>query len=134
MAQALRTADAPNTEAVVLIVVIRTWVDIRAIQVQAVRIAANARSRRPIVAAAAPTASRRRIEIARVEEVVRESPEFVSYMTSFIGTSIVWSCTAIIVSWIDATICTSDNDCPEVIGSFSGLVTASWQFPTSWAK
>ena len=51
----------------------RTWVDTRAMQVQAVRIAATDRSRRPIVPEAAPTESGRRIEVAGIEEVVREA-------------------------------------------------------------
>ena len=53
---------------VVLIVVIRTWVHIGAIQVQIVRIVVIVRSRRPIVAVATPIAGRRRIEVAGVEE------------------------------------------------------------------
>ena len=68
----LTAGDAPNTSTAVLIVVIRTWVHTGAIQVQTVRIAATARSRRPIVAAAASIVGRRRIEVAGVEEVVRE--------------------------------------------------------------
>ena len=100
----LGTADAPNRVAVVLIVAIRTWVDIQATQGQEVRIAVTVRSRRPIAAVAAPKVGRRRMEVARVKEVIWESPEFVSYWGSFIGTSIVWSCTASIVSWIGATI------------------------------
>ena len=59
---------APNTVAVVLIVVIRTRVDIRAIQVQVVAIVVIVRSRRPIVAVATPIVRRRRIEVAGVEE------------------------------------------------------------------
>jgi len=54
---------------VVLIVVIRTWVHIGAIQVQVVRIVVIVRSRRPIVAVAAPIVRRRRIEVAGVNEI-----------------------------------------------------------------
>ena len=63
---------APNAEAEVLIVVIGTWAHIRAVQVQSVRLAVIARSRRPIVAATPPIAGGRRTEVAGVEEVIRE--------------------------------------------------------------
>ena len=61
----------PNTEAVVLIEATGTWVHAETTQVQAVRIVAIDRSRRPIVATATSTARRRRIEATGVEEVVR---------------------------------------------------------------
>ena len=58
----------PNTVAVVLIVVIGTWVHVGTIQVQVVRIVVIVRSRRPIVAVTTSIVRRRRIEVAGVEE------------------------------------------------------------------
>ena len=58
----------PNTVAVVLIVVIGTWVHVGTIQVQVVAIVVTVRSRRPIVAVATSIVRRRRIEVAGVEE------------------------------------------------------------------
>ena len=63
----------PNTEAVVLIVVIGTWVYAGTTQVQAVATVVTVRSRRPIEAVATSTVRRRRSEEAGVEEVVRIS-------------------------------------------------------------
>ena len=71
----LGATDAPNTAAAALIAVIGTWVDAGTTQAQEVATAASARSRRPIVAVATSTARRRGIEVAGVEEVVRETPK-----------------------------------------------------------
>lgn len=62
------TDGIKSDKAVVLIVVIRTRVDIGAIQVQVVRIVAIVRSRRPIVPVATSIVRRRAIEVAGVEE------------------------------------------------------------------
>ena len=70
---ALGATDAPNTKAVELIVVNRTWVDVGATQVQVVRIVVIVRSRRPIDPVATSIVRRRTIEVAGVEEVVRIS-------------------------------------------------------------
>ena len=60
----------PNTPPVVLIVVSGTWVHTCAIQAQVVRTVVIVRSRRPIEAVTPPISSRRRIEVAGVEEVI----------------------------------------------------------------
>ena len=67
----LTAGDTPNTEAVELIVATRTWVDARTTQVQEVRIAVIARSRRQIAPEATSIVRRRGIEEAGVEEVIR---------------------------------------------------------------
>ena len=53
----LGAEHAPSSVAVVLIVVIRTWIDVRTIQVQIVRIVSIVRRRGPIVAVATPIVS-----------------------------------------------------------------------------
>ena len=53
---------------VVLIAVIGTWVDVRTIQVQVVRIVVIVHSRGPIVAVATPIVGRRAIEVPGIEE------------------------------------------------------------------
>ena len=53
----LRAEHAPSSVAVVLIVVIRTWIDVRTIQVQIVRIVSIVRRGGPIVAVATPIVS-----------------------------------------------------------------------------
>ena len=68
-----RRYRTPNTVAVVLTVVIGTWVHAQTIQVQVVAIVVIARSRRPIVAVATSIAGGRRIEVAGLEEVIWES-------------------------------------------------------------
>ena len=68
MGKNLRAHQAPNWLTVVLIVVIGTWVDIGAIQIQVVAIVVIVHGRRPIVAARPPIIRRRTIEVAGVEE------------------------------------------------------------------
>ena len=94
----------PNTSAVVLTVVIRTWVNVGTIQVQEVATDVTVRSRRPIVTAATPTARGRRTEDAGVEEVVRKTSKFVSYWSSFSCACIIWICAATVVSWVYTAI------------------------------
>ena len=56
-------------------VVTRTWVDARAIQVQEVRIEATVRSRRPIGPGSTSSVRLRDTELTGVEEVVRIASE-----------------------------------------------------------
>ena len=65
----LGTYQTPNSPPVVLIVVVSTWVDIRAIQIQVVSVVVIVRGRRPIVAVAASIVNRAAVDVAGVEEV-----------------------------------------------------------------
>ena len=58
---------APNRLTVVLIVVVGTWVDVRTIEVQVVRIVVIVRCTGPIVAVRAPIVRRRIVEVAGVD-------------------------------------------------------------------
>ena len=74
MVKRLGAYRTPNTEAEVLTAVTGTWEHVGTIQLQAVRIFAIVRSRRPIEAVRPSIAGRRAIEVARIKEVVRIGP------------------------------------------------------------
>ena len=80
----------PNTVAVGLIVAIGTWIHAGTIQAQKVASAVIVRSRRPIAAARATIAHRTTVDVAGIEEVIRElSKGFGGCITTRIGCSVI---------------------------------------------
>ena len=64
----LHTANATRHSTVVLVVVVRAWVDVVTVEVQVVRVVATVRRGRPIVPVRATIVHRRTIHVARINK------------------------------------------------------------------
>ena len=67
----LDSSDATRHTTVVLVVVVRAWVDVATVEVQVVRAVATVRRGRPIVAVRTTSAHRRTIHVAGINKVIR---------------------------------------------------------------
>jgi len=65
------TGETPHGVPVVLVVVVRTWVDVRAVEVQVVGVVGIVGGSGPIVAVATTIVGRGIIEVPRVHEILK---------------------------------------------------------------
>lgn len=81
----LHARDATYHTTAVLVGAVRAWVDVATVEVQAVRVVAIVRTRRPIAPVRATTVHRRTIHVAGINEVIWVAPKVIASCSASIS-------------------------------------------------